>query len=153
MGGHPAYRKKVSRGSRACRRKCGQPGEDGTCLLQAGGLGKAQDSGEPPRTSARNSLCVNARMVFCWCLLSDVEFLADAEVPVLSKGPRLVDEPLFCPLDVNSLWPETKSQRPWNYSPGRPVKEGHQWVKANLRGYLGNIATKEIRVWITLASE
>lgn len=54
-------------------------------------MGEVQDGGEPPWNSTRNSLCINAQMLFRWCLLSSVECLAPADVPVLSKGPGLAD--------------------------------------------------------------
>lgn len=77
--------------------------------------------------------------------MSDVGFLALAAVLSLSKGPTFQINFLLCPLDGNSLWSKTNSWRPQNYSLGWPGDDCHQ--------SFGNIGTKEMRVWMMLASE
>lgn len=89
-------------------------------------------------------LCINALMCFLWCLRSNVGFLALADILILSKGSTFQINFLLCPLDVNSLGSKTNSWKPQNYSLGWPGDDCPSF---------GNMGTKEMRLWMTLASE
>lgn len=49
----------------------------------------------PPKILGREPLCISVLMLFLWCLMSDVGFLAVAEVPLLKMGLSLITQDQF----------------------------------------------------------